>query len=146
MRQLRRRGQVALEFLITYGWAFAVILGALASLAYVGVFDFSSFITERCEFSTGIYCVDGIAKSTGVSVAVQNGMPIDLENVVVVINECGTATGSGNILSGETQTYDANCALSSGTAFKSPIVVNYTNPDSGFNHTKIGTIVYKVQI
>ena len=138
------RAQVAVEFLMTYGWAMMVVLGAISSLIYFGVVDLDMFVTEKCEFSSGIYCIDGIADTTGVKVAIQNGMAIDLENVEVSIPECGTAAGAGLLSSGEQGNYEASCTLTAGTVFKGRILFNYTNPDSGFDHTKIGQIVYRV--
>ena len=39
-----RRGQAALEFLTTYGWAFLVILVMIGALAYFGVLDPERFV------------------------------------------------------------------------------------------------------
>jgi len=41
------KGQAALEFLTTYGWAFLVILVAIGGLSYFGVFDFSKYSPDR---------------------------------------------------------------------------------------------------
>jgi hypothetical protein len=145
-RLIMARGQVAVEFLITYGWAFMVILGAISTLIYLGVFDVDMFVVERCEFASNIYCVDGMADSASVSVAVQNGMAIDLQNVEVFIPECAAqnATGPSVLASGEQGSYTVTCAATVPSIFQSSIIFNYTNPDSGFNHTKVGKIIYKV--
>jgi len=54
------RGQVALEFLTTYGWAFLIILVAIGALAYFGVFNTKGFIPEKCAMSEGFSCNDFI--------------------------------------------------------------------------------------
>jgi len=52
----RKRGQAALEFLTTYGWAFLVILVMIGALAYFGVLDPTKFIPQRCQVSLPLTC------------------------------------------------------------------------------------------
>jgi hypothetical protein len=51
-----RRGQAALEFLTTYGWAFMVILVMIGALAYFGVLNPGSLIRDQCMSTTGVDC------------------------------------------------------------------------------------------
>ena len=44
-----RKGQAALEFLMTYGWAILVVLAAIAALAYFGVLSPDRFLPENLE-------------------------------------------------------------------------------------------------
>jgi hypothetical protein len=53
-----RKGQAALEFLTTYGWAFLVILVMIGALAYFGVLNPSKMLPDRCIFSPEIQCVE----------------------------------------------------------------------------------------
>ena len=56
------KGQAALEFLTTYGWAFLVILVMIGALSYFGVLDPSRFLPDKCIFGTGIgACIDAVA-------------------------------------------------------------------------------------
>ena len=50
------KGQGALEFLMTYGWAFLVILIMIGALAYFGILNPSRFLPDRCDFGTQIQC------------------------------------------------------------------------------------------
>lgn len=52
------KGQAALEFLTTYGWAFLVILVMIGALAYFGVLNPSKMLPDRCMFSPEIQCVE----------------------------------------------------------------------------------------
>ncbi len=54
----RTRGQAALEFLTTYGWAFMVILVMIGALAYFGVINPTSFLPERCQLQGEFNCQD----------------------------------------------------------------------------------------
>lgn len=51
-----RKGQAALEFLTTYGWAFLVILVMIGALAYFGVLNPSKMLPSRCVFSPELNC------------------------------------------------------------------------------------------
>ena len=53
-----RKGQAALEFLTTYGWAFLVILVMIGALAYFGVLNPSKILPGRCMFSPELQCVE----------------------------------------------------------------------------------------
>jgi hypothetical protein len=66
-----KKAQGALEFLMTYGWAFLVILIMIGALAYFGVLNPSRFLPDRCDFGTQLLCKQH------------------------VINNCNGAAGSG---------------------------------------------------
>jgi len=55
---MMRRGQAALEFLTTYGWAFLVILVMIGALAYFGVINPNTFLPEKCMLSQEFGCKD----------------------------------------------------------------------------------------
>jgi len=56
MKKNNKRGQAAMEFLTTYGWAILVIVIVLAALLWMGVFNVMNKVPERCEFQPGIGC------------------------------------------------------------------------------------------
>jgi hypothetical protein len=45
-----KKGQEAMEFLMTYGWAILVVIAAIAALAYFGVLDPSRLLPDDCEW------------------------------------------------------------------------------------------------
>ena len=53
-----KRGQAALEFLTTYGWAFLVILIMIGALAYFGILKPSKLLPDRCNFGPEVNCLD----------------------------------------------------------------------------------------
>lgn len=55
---MTRRGQAALEFLSTYGFAFLLILLMIAALSYFGVLSPSRFLPERCLIQSEFRCDD----------------------------------------------------------------------------------------
>ncbi|QLJ52274.1 MAG: hypothetical protein Sv326_0099 [Candidatus Fermentimicrarchaeum limneticum] len=50
-----RKGQTAMEYLMTYGWAILIIMVVLAVLFYLGVLN--PPIPAQCTFPAGITCV-----------------------------------------------------------------------------------------
>ena len=50
------RGQAALEFLTTYGWAVLVLLVMVASLSNFGILSPDRFLPERCLVGGGFSC------------------------------------------------------------------------------------------
>ena len=60
-----KKGQAALEFLTTYGWAFLVILIMIGTLAYFGVLNPKGLLPGRCIFSPEIDCQEFQINSGG---------------------------------------------------------------------------------
>lgn len=56
--QQNKRGQAALEFLLTYSWAILVVIVIIGALAYFGVLNPTNFIPQQCTFQAGIGCQD----------------------------------------------------------------------------------------
>jgi surface protein len=52
------KGQAAIEFLTTYGWAISVMLVVISSFSYLGIVDLDSFTPERCVAPGGFVCDD----------------------------------------------------------------------------------------
>lgn len=88
----QRRGQAALEYLFTYGWAFLSVLITIGVLAYFGVFDISNLRGSTCEFTPGTDCLDYTItrQFTGnpeVRVVLTNYFAADLEVTQVTARE-----------------------------------------------------------
>ena len=69
---INKRGQAALEFLTTYGWAFMVILLMIGALSYFGVLNPDRFLPSRCSASAEFTCLDyQISGTTGQAATVK---------------------------------------------------------------------------
>ena len=77
MVQSRKRGQAALEFLTTYGWAFLVILVMISALGYFGILNPDRFLPERCNVPSNFAC-----EEYALSSATTNNTIIVLRNQV----------------------------------------------------------------
>lgn len=163
-----KKGQAAMEFLMTYGWAILVVLIAIGALAYFGVLNPGRFLPESCTLTPGLSCEGQVVRfgTTGVNdstiqLTIRNGKGADLTNVGINI----TATDSGAVLcdlnctNGCTGSYPdwtlADSVLTTWTAtdctavgaeaskFKGDVKVAYT--ESGIPHVKTGSLTTQVE-
>jgi len=82
-----KRGQAAMEFLMTYGWAILVVLVAIGALAYFGVLSPDKFLPERCTGPAGLDCIDkasitastGPANSGNIQFVIKNNQGYDIQ-------------------------------------------------------------------
>lgn len=150
-----KKGQAAMEFLMTYGWAILVVLVAIGALAYFGVLNPSRFLPSSCTITPGIGCDDfkvtnGATFDT-VQVVMRNGMGTDFSLVTVVTDGCGSL-GFASWADGSQLTYNSALNVSpncidfgpAGSRFKGPINVTYSTP-SGTFHKVFGAITTRIE-
>lgn len=144
----RRKGQAALEFLMTYGWAILVVLAAIGALAYFGVLSPDRFLPEKCTLPSGIACLDfTYTDATDTfTLSVQNAMGVDMETVSLNLSDCGADTnGDPDMADGEQVLFTVTCAPApSSGKFKSVITLTYTNEQTGLTHVKTGELIAKI--
>jgi len=148
-----KKGQAALEFLMTYGWAILVVLAAIGALAYFGVLNPSNFLPDQCLGSTGFGCVGkpdihagyqqfimtnglGVTASfvnTGITITHSN---ITCANTSIYFCPRNTAvaacTNPSVILqNGQETNIIINCGIPT-TAMKATLVFNYQDSQTGY--------------
>lgn len=62
------KAQAALEYLVTYGWAFLVIIAAVSALSYFGVLTPKNYMPEKCDFGQQLSCVDQYIDTDGITI------------------------------------------------------------------------------
>jgi len=94
-----KRGQVALEFLTTYGWAFLVILIMISALAYFGVLKPSRLLPDRCNFGAELECRDfQIAHgSTGTDGTIKMKLKNNVGEVITIESMTATTESATDI-------------------------------------------------
>ena len=129
------KGQAALEFLMTYGWAILIVVAVVAALYAMGVFKLPTGGIGKCSpcFPPGsaIAYVDHNADNLVVRVG-----PEDIQNVAVIVSNTIVASQSGPFSPGSTITFTAT------NAFKGdvPIIIQYTSVASGLAHNVTATL------
>ena len=111
------RGQAALEYVMTYGWAILALVIVLAALISTGVFSPSYLVSEECSFGNSLKCNAALFNQGGhtrVLLTVFNGFPykVNITGVSVALQDGGGAFGGfpGGIAmeSGENYTFAAD--------------------------------------
>ncbi|MDO8555865.1 MAG: hypothetical protein Q7R96_01680 [Nanoarchaeota archaeon] len=154
---MQKKGQSAMEFLMTYGWAILVVLIAIGALAYFGVLNPAKFLPSQCILFPGLSCSNFKVGASTASFVVQNGAGQNLGDLNITISNpnqgsCTTnSTATANITDGATSTYTITCAAgtfgSPGDRYKADLNVSYYD-GTGSNkiyHIKKGSIVTQVE-
>jgi hypothetical protein len=164
MRNLRgdfmKKGQAALEFLTTYGWAFLVILVMIGALAYFGILNPSGLLPSRCIFSPEIQCLEqqilGDVGGNGyLAFRVRNnaGQMADFnfnatEIATNVAASCLISDGGVSIRAGRIMAVNCtfiNNPFSVGDRLKFDISANYTKAGGAYSTPVRGEIYGEVQ-
>jgi hypothetical protein len=113
-----KRSQIAVEFLMTYGWALLGVFMVVAAIIYFGVIDSSTFVPERCDLGYRLLCKDYQLTKAGVAtLAIVNSFPNDIMVTSLELNSTKFAGAciypvpgvDQNILIGQVKQYSFNC-------------------------------------
>ena len=156
-----KRGQAAMEFLMTYGWAILAAITAIGVLAYFGVFSLGKYSITAAVITPPFYADawNAIDSSDQVNLEIKNNgaepyeiQSISLENINGA-SSCTPATpGSGlpaipdNTLSPNTKIQATiNCTdMSADNTFKADITITYRKQGSTLDQVSTGTISDKI--
>jgi len=165
---MRKKAQAAMEFLMTYGWAILVVLIVISALAYFGVLNPQQFLPQKCQFSTGIVCVDKQLKSGGeLNLRLSNGLgnAVDITGLKIIgaqdFVECNVSVGEIEVdpvgdkvlLAGDEKTFKiSDCrdpsitgSLKPGQRIKADMVLSYRDRQTGFEHDVPGRLLIDVE-
>ncbi len=146
-----RKGQAALEFLMTYGWVILAVLIAISAIAYMGILNADLVLPEKCIMPAGMDCTDKptIEADTGlVTISIKNGggNTIELKNATINSATCSKGIIEPHFINlkikdQQTVLMTFNCTepIQIGK-FKADIVILYTNVETGFSHSAFGSI------
>ena len=98
---VEKRGQVAMEFLMTYGWAILIILIAVGALWMLGVFSPST--PSSCSVEAPFSCQDVLIDEAGATlrIALAGGFTGSVSSVKVNGEDCEGLYGAGSIKGGQ---------------------------------------------
>jgi len=138
-----------MEFLVTYGWAFLVVLVMVGALAYFGVLNPQNLVSDRCTSPPGFSCIDYQVNSGSTTLKLRNmqGQTINVAGSLLFSKSDATSvecTGASNVLDGAEFTlycsgimynYQTNSFVS-GEKIKADIGVTYYKTMSGSSYSK----------
>ncbi len=160
-----KKGQAAMEYLMTYGWAILVVLISLGALFYLGVFN--PTVPSTCQIAAPFSCQDILGKdgtgatpvdqvlirigAAGISnaqIVIANGIQVN-GAACPITKMSNTATGQNLIPVGSTtadlsttentpKVITCTATFSKGDKFSGTITVSYKTSTGGLDHTTIG--------
>lgn len=150
-KKMEKKGQAAMEFLMTYGWAILVVLVAIGALAYFGVLSPEKLLPRTCTLVAGLSCSEfKVTKAGTATIVVLNGMGKDLESISMTLTPKGETTPismtpiNDTIIDGATGTY--TCTVDEGTGgFKADLEFAYTAVGETLSHTEKGTLATRYE-
>jgi hypothetical protein len=152
-KRVSGRGQAAMEFFVTYGWAFLIVLVTLAVLAYFGVIDPSKLLPSQCTVGGGFSCTQYKVTGTQVQLGIQNNLGVDADHVNISFSSSDCAgTGeplpavlayqwvqNGALLNG-TALSTFTCTLVGKSRMKGSFSITYVRSGETLSHATTGTI------
>ena len=137
-----KRGQSALEYLMTYGWAILAVVIIAGVLWYLGIFNPNQFAGEKqCGGFSGFTCQDFRMNTSGVLTIVLNNK---VGGSVTVPATCAPTAVSAN--SNTTCTLTGFPSGTAGNTFsRQTLSLNYTDSRSGLTHTDSGFVAGKYE-
>jgi uncharacterized protein (UPF0333 family) len=143
---MNKKGQAAMEFLMTYGWAILAAVIVIAALAYFGVFSPSKYMPSTCTLTAPFGCDEyAISAASGVSLVIRNGGGDSMTVSNIAVTGCTDYTTSTIIADGGTAPITLTCAgLTQGSKFKGTITVTYMKTGGTLAQTSTGNIAGSV--
>ena len=146
------RGQAALEFIMTYGWALLSLLAVIAVISYFAVRQ-DDVLPGQCQFSYPFVCVEYKAARSGViSLGLQNaGETVQWVNLTIHCNQDPSEARSfqavGLIL-GQQRMNGSLVRLVcpvSGNRFRASAILQYQYADESSTHEATGELRLSVE-
>ncbi len=162
---MARKGQAAVEFLMTYGWAILAAVIAIGVLAYFGVFSPGKYVTGSAIVNAPFYVNAWNVQSSpgalgGVNLELRNNGGEDYYVYGVTVTGCGpedltthpnynVANGNVPALAGSITPFQILCTtpttrLVLGSTLKGDITIGYRKLGSAIDLTSTGTIAEKI--
>jgi hypothetical protein len=151
---MRRKGQSALEYMMTYGWAILVILALGVVLWQMGILGMGQDTTPGERGFSQVSPVDWKLSSNGIlSVTVTNeaGLILNVTSANATITAGGSGPCTGAVTGAPVSVFRpaqsvsitfSSCPVSDpvGSYYRAEVGIVYENPASGIEHLSYGKI------
>jgi len=149
---MKMKGQTALDFLMTYGWALLLIVLVIGALFALGIFDINSFLGSRASGFAQVGVPAWRIDNTGALTAQFNnrvGSDISVRNVSWTYRGTPGANNTLNVTvaNGQTSptlTLGTISGASAGASYTLQMTVTYVDLNTNFQYQSSGTVTGKV--
>ncbi len=152
----KRKGQAAIEFLVTYGWAIMAAMLVIGALSYFGMTNPATNLPDKCLFSNVFECKDYYLNGTVLQLQLINtagesiyGVPSITAKLTDTEAAC-VISGLPTLLEPEEQ-LNITCSTLPETydkkeKIKLKLTISYAkNPSSTYTHVSLGELYTTVQ-
>jgi len=145
---MERKGQAAMEFLITYGWAILAAIVAIGVLAYF-LSSPGRLTANSCSVSAPWNCNAGLASvaSNNVQLELRNGGGEAFNITTVAISNCGNAILGLDVSADNLTTITVSgCApaLVAGSTFRGDVTITYRKIGSNLDQVSTGRLIQRL--
>jgi len=145
------KGQAALDFLMTYGWAILLIIIIIGALFALGIFDINTLMGSRAVGFTQIGVAAWRVDGSGVLTAQFTnhvGTDVRIDSVKWTYRGTDTinssvATSIANGATTSTLTLGAVPGITTGTSYSMAMVISYVDLSTNFTYSSGGTLTGK---
>jgi uncharacterized protein (UPF0333 family) len=142
-----KKGQAAMEFLMTYGWAILAAIVAIGVLAYFGVFSPGTYISDSVTVNAPFGTTQELSIQTGsIAFVLRNGGGSAADISSVAVAGCGTYSTAFTLADGASQLVTVTCSpvLTSGDKFKGALTITYRTGEKLLDLTGTGNVAGRV--
>lgn len=141
---MRQKGQAAMEFLMTYGWAILAAVIAIGVLAYFGVFSPGKYVSGSAVVNPPFYVNAYNIKATGVTLELKNSGGEDYNITSINVSSCGINNTVTLISADTSKAMLIPCSPTVGANLKGDITITYRKSGSTVDLISTGTVAGKV--
>lgn len=142
-----RKGQAAMEFLMTYGWTILAVILVLGTLGYFSFFNSEKLLPDTTLLQSPFYAIAGSADEDSINLGIQNNGDQTYTITDITIPNCGSYTDPFYVEPGEVADVSVQCEdpLTVNTRFRGDIGITYRAPGSTVDRNIGGDINSNVQ-
>ncbi len=144
---MERKGQAAMEFLMTYGWAILAAIIAIAVLAYFGVFSPGKYLSNLCTINSPLGCEEYAIRANALDLVIRNGAGDSVTISNIAVTGCTDSGAVPQISDGDksgTITITCGTTWNTGSKVKGDIAITYTKGAGTLQQTTTGTVSGRV--
>jgi len=137
-----KKGQAAMEFLMTYGWAI------LAAVIVVGVLWYmignpANLVGNNFKISAPLVANAMALSTTDIEIEIRNGAAESITVTNIAAGSCTSAPAT-SVAAGALQAFTVTCAQASGDRVNYDVTISYTTSGSSVTQQATGSISGRV--
>jgi len=139
---MKKRGQAAMEFLMTYGWAI------LAAIIVVGVLWYlignpANLVGNNFQISAPLVANAMALNTSDIQLEIRNGAAETITVTSIVVGSCSSSPDTA-VSAGSLQAFSVNCSQNSGDRVNYDVTISYTTSGSSVTQQATGSVSGRV--